>query len=53
MVILDILNRVDIAIHTDISLRKSLPFRAILIVKIEAIILIISPTMALIEDQVD
>lgn len=52
-VILDILKGVNIAIHASTSLEKSLPFRAISTVKIETIVLIISPTVAFMEDQVD
>ncbi len=52
-VILDILNGFDVAVHAGISSGKSLPFQAISRVKIGAIILVVSPTVALIEDQVD
>ena len=52
-VILDILKRVDVAVHAGISSGKSLPFQAIPIVKLGAIVLLVSPTIALMEDQVD
>ena len=52
-VILDILNGFDIAVHIDTSLGKSLTFQAIFRVKIGAIVFVISPMMALIENQVD
>lgn len=53
MVILNILNKVDVAIYAGTSLEKSLLFQAIFIVKIGVITLIVLPTMVLIEDQVD
>ncbi len=52
-VILDILNGFDVAVHASTSLGKSLPFQAIPRVKIGAIVLVVSPTVALMEDQVD
>ncbi len=52
-VILDILNGFDIAVHAGTSSRKSLPFQAIPRVKIRAIVLVVSPTVTLMEDQVD
>lgn len=53
MVILDILKGVDVAVHAGTSSGKSLPFQAIPTVKIGAIVLVVSPTMALMKDQVD
>ncbi len=52
-VILDILKDVDIAVHTRISSRKSLPLKTIPTVKIGPIILLVSLTVTLIEDQID
>lgn len=52
-IILEILKVVDVAVHAGTSSEKSLPFQAILMVKIEAIILVISPMVALMEDQLD
>lgn len=49
-VILDILKGVDVAVHAGTSSGKSLPFQAIPTVKIGAIVLVVSPTVALIED---
>ena len=49
-VILDILNRFDVTVQAATSLGKSLLFQATFRIKIGAIILVISPTMALIED---
>ena len=53
VVILDILNGFNIDVHAGTSLGNSLPFQASLRVKIGAIVLVISPTLALIEDQKD
>ena len=53
VVILDILKGVDVVVHVGTSSGKSLPFQAIPTVKIGAIVLVVSPTVALIEDQVD
>ena len=52
-VILDILKGVNIIVHVGTSSGKSLPFQAILTIKIGAIVLLISSTMALIEDQIN
>ena len=52
-VILYILKGVNVAVYTGTSLGKSLFFQAILIVKIVAIVFVISPTIALIENQID
>lgn len=50
---LDILKGVNVTVHAGISLEKILPFQTIPSVKIGAIVLVVSPTMALMEDQVD
>lgn len=52
-VILNILNGFNVAIYAGRSSGKSLRFQDIFRVKIEAIIFVTSPIMALIEDQVD
>ena len=52
-VILDILKGVNVAVHAEKSLGKSLPSQAIFTVKIGAIVLMVSPTVALIKDEID
>lgn len=52
-VIWDILNRFYIAVHASTSLRKYLSFQAFPRIKIRAIILMVLPILALMEDQVD
>ena len=49
-VILDILKGINIAVYAGRSLGKSLPFQAILTVKMGAIVLVVSATVALVED---
>ena len=49
-IILNILKRVNVVVQADTSLGKSLPFQANPIVKIGAIIFVVSPMMTLIED---
>lgn len=51
--ILNILKGVDVAFYANTSSRKSLPFQAISTVKIGMIVLVVSPTVALMEDQLD
>ncbi len=52
-VIFNILKGVDIAVHAGTSLGIRLPFQISLTIKIGAIVLVVSPTVALMEDQVD
>ncbi len=47
------MKEVNVVVHAGISLEKSLPCQAIFRVKIEAIVLMVSLMVALIEDQVD
>lgn len=52
-IILDILKGVDVAVYASTSSGKSFPFQAIPTVKIGTIVLMMSPTVTLIENQVD
>lgn len=50
IVIFNILNRFDIVAHTNTSLGKSLPLQANLVIEIGTIVIVLSSTVALIED---
>ena len=51
-VVLDILDGSDVALSAGTSAGKSLPYQAIPVIRPHAIVLVVSPTIALMEDQV-
>lgn len=51
-IILDILSGFDVVLSAGTSAGKSLPYQAIPVINPDAIVLVVSPTIALMEDQV-